>query len=29
MKIKDRTDPCGLAYISNNAGVIFGAEPIR
>jgi len=27
--IKDTTDPCGFAYISNQAGVIFQAEPIR
>lgn len=27
--IKDKTDPCGFAYISNQQGVIFTAEPIR
>jgi hypothetical protein len=27
--IKDKADPCGFAYISNQAGVIFAAEPIR
>ncbi len=27
--IKDKTDPCGFAYISNKAGVIYTAEPIR
>lgn len=27
--IKDMTDPCGFAYISNENGVIFTAEPIR
>ena len=27
--IKDRTDPCGFACISNRAGVIYTAEPIR
>jgi hypothetical protein len=27
--IKDKTDPCGFAYISNHAGLIFSAEPIR
>jgi hypothetical protein len=27
--IKDTGDPCGFAYISNQAGVIFHAEPIR
>jgi hypothetical protein len=27
--IKDKTDPCGFAYVSNQAGVIFTAEPIR
>lgn len=27
--IKDTADPCGFAYISNQAGVIFSAEPIR
>ncbi len=24
--IKDRTDPCGFAYVSNEAGLIFKAE---
>ena len=27
--IRDRTDPCGFAYISNENGVIYTAEPIR
>jgi len=27
--VKDLTDPCGFAYISNQEGVIFTAEPIR
>jgi hypothetical protein len=27
--IKDTTDPCGFAYVSNQAGLIFTAEPIR
>lgn len=27
--IKDLTDPCGFAYISNQLGVIYTAEPIR
>jgi hypothetical protein len=27
--IKDKTDPCGFAYISNQAGLILRAEPIR
>jgi hypothetical protein len=27
--IKDTTDPCGFAFISNENGVIFTAEPIR
>jgi hypothetical protein len=27
--IKDTTDPCGFALISNHAGVIFKAEPLR
>ena len=27
--IKDTADPCGFAYISNQGGVIFHAEPIR
>jgi hypothetical protein len=27
--VKDKTDPCGFAYISNQAGLIFSAEPIR
>jgi hypothetical protein len=27
--IKDTTDPCGFAYISNKAGLIYTAEPIR
>jgi hypothetical protein len=27
--IKDKTDPCGFAYVSNQMGLIFSAEPIR
>jgi hypothetical protein len=27
--IKDKIDPCGFAYVSNQIGVIFRAEPIR
>jgi hypothetical protein len=27
--IKDKTDPCGFAYISNQAGVIYTAQPIQ
>ena len=27
--IKDTTDPCGFAYISNHDGVIYTAEPLR
>jgi hypothetical protein len=27
--VKDKTDPCGFAYISNTKGVIYTAEPIR
>ena len=27
--VKDKTDPCGFAYVSNQQGVIFTAEPIR
>ena len=27
--IKDKTDPCGFAYVSNHEGVILTAEPIR
>ena len=27
--IKDTTDPCGFAFISNQSGLIFTAEPIR
>ena len=27
--IKDKIDPCGFAYVSNQVGVIFNAEPIR
>jgi len=27
--IRDKADPCGFAYISNQSGVIFHAEPIR
>lgn len=27
--IKDKTDPCGFAFISNTSGLIYTAEPIR
>ncbi len=27
--IRDKIDPCGFAYVSNQVGVIFRAEPIR
>lgn len=27
--IKDKLDPCGFAFVSNQAGVILQAEPIR
>jgi len=27
--IRDKADPCGFAYVSNQAGVIFHAEPIH
>jgi hypothetical protein len=27
--VKDKTDPCGFAFISNTAGLIYTAEPIR
>ena len=27
--IRDMADPCGFTYLSNQAGVIFRAEPIR
>jgi hypothetical protein len=27
--VKDTTDPCQFAYVSNQLGVIFTAEPIR
>lgn len=27
--IRDRTDPCGFSFISNENGVIYAAEPIR
>jgi hypothetical protein len=27
--VKDKTDPCGFAYISNEEGLIYTAEPIR
>ena len=27
--IKDKTDPCGFAYVSNQQGVIYTAEPIK
>jgi hypothetical protein len=27
--IKDKTDPCGFALVSNSAGLIYNAEPLR
>ncbi len=27
--VKDKTDPCGFAFISNQNGLIFEAQPIR
>jgi hypothetical protein len=27
--IKDKTDPCGFAYISNKAGLIYSAQHLR
>ena len=27
--IRDKTDPCGFAFVSNQAGLIYHAEPIR
>jgi hypothetical protein len=27
--VKDQTDACGFAYISNQNGLIYTAEPIR
>jgi hypothetical protein len=27
--IKDKTDPCGFAFISNQSGLIYTAEPLR
>jgi hypothetical protein len=27
--VRDTTDPCGFAYVSNQVGVIYRAEPIR
>lgn len=27
--VRDITDPCGFGYVSNQAGLIFSAEPIR
>ena len=27
--IKDKTDPCGFSLISNQAGLIYNAEPMR
>ncbi|MGH8639549.1 MAG: hypothetical protein ACREUZ_20645 [Burkholderiales bacterium] len=27
--IKDKTDPCGFAFISNNVGIIYTAEPLQ
>lgn len=27
--IRDKADPCGFAFISNQAGIIYTAEPIR
>jgi hypothetical protein len=29
LMIKDKVDPCGFAYVSNQVGVILHAEPIR
>ena len=29
LMIRDKTDPCGFAFIANQEGVIFTAEPIR
>jgi hypothetical protein len=27
--LKDKTDPCGFAFVSNQNGLIFEAQPIR
>jgi hypothetical protein len=27
--VKDKSDPCGFAYISNQDGLVYKAEPIR
>lgn len=27
--LKDKTDPCGFAFVSNQGGLIYTAEPIR
>jgi hypothetical protein len=27
--IKDKTDPCGFAYVSTQAGLIYTAQPLR
>ena len=27
--LKDKTDPCGFAFVSNQSGLIFEAQPIR
>lgn len=27
--IKDKTDPCGLPFVSNQGGLIYNAEPLR
>jgi len=27
--VRDKTDPCGFAYVSNQVGVIYTSEPIR
>ena len=27
--LKDKTDPCGFAYISNHDGLIYEAQPLR
>lgn len=27
--VKDKQDPCGRAYISNQKGLIFEAQPLR
>jgi hypothetical protein len=27
--VRDKTDPCGFAYVSNQQGIIYTSEPIR